>query len=128
MKRKIAYWATLGLFLFMMVGSALGYLTGSKQMVDAFRHLGYPNYFRTMLGVAKLLGVLALITPRVPSAVREWAFAGFGITMIAAVSSHLASGDGITRAFGPLIALALLVAARALWQKPWEGDARVRHA
>src|SRR6266700_6633837 len=79
----------------MMTGSALGYLTGSKQMVEAFRHLGYPDYFRRMLGVAKLSGVLALVAPRVPGVVREWAYAGFGITMVAAVISHLASGDSV---------------------------------
>jgi DoxX-like family len=119
LKRKIAYWLVLGLFLLMMTGSALAYLTGSKQMVDAFRHLGYPEYFRTMLGVAKLLGVLALVLPRVPVAVREWAYAGFGITMIAAVLSHMSSGEA-ARAGGPLFALILLVVARALWQEPAE--------
>jgi hypothetical protein len=89
LKRKISYWVVLGLFLLMMTGSALGYLTGSQQMIEPFRHLGYPGYFRIMLGVAKLLGVPALIAPRVPPTVREWAYAGFGITMIAAVISHI---------------------------------------
>lgn len=41
-------------------------------MVEAFRHLGYPDYFRMPLGGAKLLGVIALLTPRVPGAVSEW--------------------------------------------------------
>jgi DoxX-like family len=108
------------LFPLMMTGSAWGYLSGSKQMIEAFRHLGYPGYFRIMLGVAKLLGVLALIAPRVPATVREWAYAGFGITMIAAVTSHLSRGDSVGRAMGPLIALVLLVVARALWQQPME--------
>jgi hypothetical protein len=116
----------LGLFLLMMTGSALGYLTGNKQMVEAFRHLGYPDYFRTMLGVAKLLGALVLIAPRVPVTVREWAYAGFGIMMIAAVISHLSSGDSVGRALGPLIALVLLVVARVLWQKPLEQQERSR--
>jgi DoxX-like family len=124
LKRKVTHWVILGLFLLMMTGSALGYLTGSKQMVEAFRHLGYPDYFRTMLGVAKLLGVLALIAPSVPVTVREWAYAGFGITMIAAVISHLSSGDSVGRAVGPLVALALLVVARALWQKRMERAAQ----
>lgn len=123
MKRKIAYWVVLGMFLLMMTGSAVAYLTGSQQMVDAFRHLGYPNYFRTMLGIAKLLGVLALLVPRIPGTVREWAYAGFGITLIAAVISHLSSGDSVARVFGPLIAFVLLVSARVLWQKRIERPA-----
>jgi hypothetical protein len=118
MKRKVGYWIVIGLFSLAMTGSALGYLSASPQMANGFRHLGYPDYFRTMLGVAKLLGVLALLVPRVPIPVREWAYAGFGITLIAAAVSHRASGDPIGNVMAPLIALALLIAARALWPEP----------
>jgi len=75
----------------------------------------YRGYFRIMLGVAKLLGVLAQIAPGVPATMREWAYAGFGITMIAAVISHISSDDPAARAVGPMVALALLVAARLIW-------------
>lgn len=117
MKYKIGYWVVLGQFSSMMVGSALAYLSGSPQMVDAFRHLGYPDYFRMLLGVAKLLGVIALLTPRVPRTVREWAYAGFGITLIAGAVSHGVSGDPAKQLVAPLIALLLLVSARALWPR-----------
>jgi hypothetical protein len=126
LKRKIAYWIALSLFLLMMTGSAVGYLSGSRQMAEGFQHLGYPAYFRVMLGVAKLLGVLTLLVPRVPALLREWAYAGFGITMIAAVISHLSSGDSIERAMGPMVALALLVVARLLWQARPVGIAPAR--
>jgi len=42
----------------------------------AAARLGYPDYFLTMLGVAKLLSVVALLAP-VPRWLREWAYAGF---------------------------------------------------
>jgi hypothetical protein len=118
MKRKIGYGAAIGLFSLAMTGSALGYLSESPRMVEAFRHLGYPDYFRTLLGAAKLLGVLALLAPRVPAPIREWAYAGFGITLIAAAVSHHASGDPLGNVIAPLIALGLLILARSLWSKP----------
>jgi len=117
MKSKIGYWVALGLFSLMMAGAALAYLSGSPQMVEAFRHLGYPDYFRMLLGVAKLLGVVALLAPRVPEAVREWAFAGFGITLIAGAISHGVSGDPAKQLVAPLFALLLLVSARLLWPR-----------
>ncbi len=61
-----------------------------------------------------MLGVVALLAPRVPVEVREWAYAGFGITFVSAAISHGASGDPVVRVAAPLIALALLVAVRRL--------------
>ena len=60
-----------------------------------------------VLGVAKLLGVVAVLAPRMPVVVREWAYAGFGITLVAAAFSHLASGDTATATVAPLVALVL---------------------
>lgn len=114
MKGKLGYWIAIGMFSSMMAASAIGYLLRSAQMVETFRHLGYPDYFLTLLGAAKLLGVVALLAPRVPAPAREWAYGGFGITLVAAAISHAASGDPVARVAAPLIALALLVAVRRL--------------
>ncbi len=114
MKAKIGYWLATGLFSLMMAGSGGAYLAGSPQMVEAFHHLGYPDYFRVTLGVAKVLGVLALLAPRVPRTVREWAYAGFAIVVVMAAISHAASGDPAGKVAMPLVALAILVASRAL--------------
>ena len=116
MRRKIAYVVVTGLFSAMMLASAFAYLTGAPQMVAAFRHLGYPDYFRLLLGTAKVLGVLALVTPRVPRVLREWAYAGFAITTVSAAVSHAASGDPVAVITVPLVALALLLASRLLWR------------
>jgi hypothetical protein len=116
MKARLGYLVSTALFSTMMLASALGYLTGSEQMVQAFRHLGYPDYFRLMLGVAKIAGILALVIPQVPRWLREWAYAGFVITMISAFLSHAASGDPLARMAMPLVALGLVVTSRALWR------------
>lgn len=57
--------------------------------------------------MAKLVGVLALLAP-VPGRIKEWAYAGFGITLISAVIAHSVM-DGPSKAIGPLVALILLV-------------------
>ncbi len=127
MKAKVGYWVVTGLFSLMMLASGLAYLTGSEHMVASFRHLGYPDYFRTLLGVAKVLGVAALLAPRVPWAVREWAYAGFAITTVSAAVSHAASGDSLGKVVTPLVALAILATSRALsaarQKSPAEGEA-----
>jgi hypothetical protein len=116
MKARLGYLVSTGLFSAMMLASALAYLTGSAQMVQAFRHLGYPDYFRLMLGMAKIVGILALVVPQVPRLIREWAYAGFVITMVAAFISHAASGDPLARLAMPLAALGLVTISRALWR------------
>ena len=56
-------------------------------------HLGFPDYFRVELSWAKLLGVVLLLAP-VAARLKEWAYAGFAITLVSALIAHLAVGDG----------------------------------
>jgi hypothetical protein len=105
--KKIAYWAITVLFTAMMAMSTVMYFQNSKEVVEGFAHLGYPPYFRFLLGTAKALGVLALLAPGL-AILKEWAYCGFTITLISAAVSHLASGDGPAKAIGPVIGLVLL--------------------
>src|SRR6266496_1175021 len=66
--------------------------------VYGITHLGYPIYFLTILGVWKILGVVALLIPKFPL-LKEWAYAGFLFAMSGAVFSHIASGDSVTAIF-----------------------------
>ena len=63
------------------------------QVAEAFTHLGFPGYFRVELSWAKLLGVVLLLA-RVPSRLKEWAYAGFAITLGSALIAHVSVGDG----------------------------------
>jgi hypothetical protein len=111
MKPKlIGYWASTVLFAGMMSMSAVMYLTHSPEMTKGFAHLGYPPYFANLLGVAKLLGAVALLAPRFPI-LKEWAYSGFAITLISAEVSHAASGDGTKELVGPLIGLGIMAAS-----------------
>jgi uncharacterized membrane protein len=81
-----------------------------------FRHLGYPDYFATLLGVAKVLGALALVVP-VPRTLREWAYAGLTFDVIAAMVSIVAVGDPITHVALPIVFLGMVLLSFWSWQR-----------
>jgi uncharacterized membrane protein YphA (DoxX/SURF4 family) len=114
--KKIGFWATTLAVSAMMLMSAGMMLSGAPQMVEGLAHLGYPPYFAAFLGAAKLLGVAALLYPRLPR-MTEWAYAGFTFTFLAAAWSHHSAGDGIAKVLPPLVALVLLLASDRLRER-----------
>jgi len=93
MKRNIAYWATTALVGAATLSAAFSYLTGAPEALENFRHVGYPQQLRVLLGIGKLAGALVLLLPRLPG-LKEWAYAGFTFMWIAAVVAHYLAGDG----------------------------------
>lgn len=87
---KILFWSTTGLFSAFMLFSAYSYLT-AEEMKGAFAFLGFPDYFRIELAVAKFLGALALILPFVPKPLKTAAYIGFFINIVSAVVAHVAN-------------------------------------
>jgi uncharacterized membrane protein YphA (DoxX/SURF4 family) len=106
MARTIIYWVITGLLAVASVLAAFAYLSGSPQAVQGFGHVGYPQQLRIILGIAKLLGAIALVVPGWPK-LKEWAYAGFTFAWISAFVAHYLAKDGAT-AFSPLILLVLL--------------------
>ena len=88
----IGFWIVTGLFCLQIGFTAYAQLR-LPQVAAAFTHLGFPDYFRVELALAKLLGVLVLLAP-VPARLKEWAYAGFAIVLGSAIIAHLAVGDG----------------------------------
>jgi hypothetical protein len=107
MGSKVAYWITTGLMAAMSLLAAFTYLSGSPQAVQGFAHVGYPQQLRIILGIAKLLGAIALVIPGLP-VLKEWAYAGFTFAWVCAFFAHYLAGDG-AKAFMPLVLLLLLV-------------------
>jgi hypothetical protein len=112
MKRnKIIYWiATIWLALG-MISTGMVQLLKAKAGAggaDSVAHLGYPGYFLTILGVWKVLGVIAVLIPKFP-VVKEWAYAGFFFAMSGAIFSHVASGNPVTEIFPALLLLVLAI-------------------
>jgi len=107
-RNKIIYWiATLWLALGMTVTGVVQ-LIKMKEEVDMMNHLGYPVYFLTILGIWKILGVIAVLIPKF-TFLKEWAYAGFFFAMSGAVFSHLACGDALIALFGPTLLLVLTI-------------------
>jgi hypothetical protein len=112
MKRdKVIYWIATGIVSAMMTMSGLMYFL-NPEVAEGFTHLGFPAYFRLELGVAKLIGAVVLLVPQFPARVKEWAYAGFGITFISATIAHTVSGDPGSVVAGPVIFLVLLSVSR----------------
>lgn len=98
----LAYWATTVLFSLAMTGSGVADVLLLPELAEGMAHLGYPTYFTQLIGVWKLLGVVALLTPRFPR-LKEWAYAGFFFDLTGAAISHAAVGDGLMEVLTPLI-------------------------
>lgn len=105
-RNKIIYWiATIWLALGML-STGIVQLLKLKEETDMMTNLGYPIYLLTLLGIWKILGVVAVLIPKFPL-LKEWAYAGFFFAMSGAVFSHLAIGDGAKEFFGPVLLLVL---------------------
>lgn len=106
--RKIFYWiATLWLALG-MTSTGIVQLMKMKDDVDRMAHLGYPIYLLTMLGIWKLLGVVAVLIPKFPL-IKEWAYAGFFFAMSGAAISHIVLSDPFSEIAPSLLLLTLTV-------------------
>jgi hypothetical protein len=106
----LAYRILTGLFVLLMLVNVYNYFFNPTLKV-AFVHLGFPDWFRVELGIAKLLGALALGIPLVPARVKEWAYAGFFICFFSAIIAHHEAGDPVSNQVFPFIILLLLVAS-----------------
>lgn len=110
-RNKIIYWISTGWLSLGMVSTAIVQLLKTKEGqggMDSITHLGYPSYLLTMLGIWKLLGVIAVLAPKFPL-LKEWAYAGFFFVTTGAMFSHVASGDTMGAIFPSLLLLALTV-------------------
>lgn len=107
-RNKIIYWiATVWLSLGMSVTGVVQ-LMKLEEDTKMMERLGYPLYFLTLLGIWKILGVIAILAPRFPL-VKEWAYAGFFFAMSGAIFSHAAVGDAAMDFFGPSLLLVLTI-------------------
>ena len=110
-RNRIIYWvATLFLSLGMLAG-------GIQQMLqiggynEIVTRLGYPLYMLSILGVWKILGVVAILLPRFPL-LKEWAYAGFFFVMTGAAISHIVMKEPFVEV---MPSLTLLIAIIISW-------------
>ncbi|MGZ3737258.1 MAG: DoxX family protein [Bdellovibrionota bacterium] len=115
-KRLALYWVVTTPVLALMAFSAFAYWSRSPEVIAGITHLGYPPYLLYILGTAKPLGILAIVTG-LSKTLKEWAYVGFTINLLGAAASHLFSGDGLAKASLPLAVLVLLLASYRLQKK-----------
>jgi uncharacterized membrane protein YphA (DoxX/SURF4 family) len=108
-RNLIIYWIATALLAFGMLTSGLQQIFQAKGMIDLVVPLGYPLYFLSIIGVWKVLGVIAILVPRF-KLVKEWAYAGFFFVMTGALVSHLAVGDdGVKAILGPVMQTVFII-------------------
>jgi hypothetical protein len=104
---KILYWVCTVLLLAMMLFSAVSTFMNNPQGVELAKHIGYPMYVFKFLAVAKILGIIAILTPGFPR-VKEWAYAGFFFDLTGAIFSLIAVGEPAS-AWAPMFVFELLL-------------------
>lgn len=111
--KPTAYWiSTILAAGLLFIGGILFIMQGEHQ-IEEMKHLGYPVYILTFLGIGRILGSVAIVIPRFPR-LKEWAYAGFVIDLIAASASHAYAKDSLAQIASPLLFLVLIIVSWAL--------------
>lgn len=107
-RNKVIYWIVTAWLALGMLSTGIVQILQMEKGVANIRHLGYPLYILTILGVCKILGVGAVLVSKFPI-LKEWAYAGFFFAMSGALVSHLVVNDPFKELFGPALLLVLTV-------------------
>jgi hypothetical protein len=113
---KRLYWIVTGLMSAFMLMASIPDILQIPQAVEIFAHLGYPTYLLPFIGIAKTLGVAAVLLP-VSSRLKEWAYAGLVFDLIGALYSHLSVGDPPAAWAMAVIGLVLVTGSYALYRR-----------
>ena len=113
---KTIYWSG-AIFISLWFGaSGFFELTKNPLVWDITVKLGYPAHFIYILGVAKLSGVIVLLTPNRFLRLKEWVFAGIFFDIIFAFFSKLMV-LGFAPTIDAIIAFAAITITYAMFRK-----------
>ena len=108
-KRKLIwYWIITGLLSFSIFSGGLAQALQLPDVLKGFKPLDYPNYFISLIGIWKMLGIIAILVPGF-KLLKEWAYAGLFFTMTGAVISHIGSNDIKPQIIAPVVLAAFTV-------------------
>ncbi len=113
---KLLYWVITILFSLFMLFSSIPDILNNPDAVKFMTHLGYPNYFTPFIGIAKLLGIIAILIPGFPR-IKEWAYAGLTFDLIGATYSNLSTDGFQPSIFFMVLPIAFLFISYYLWHK-----------
>lgn len=115
-KTRIIFWIVTGLLAVMLGIGAVYDAISAPEAVAHVTRIGYPAYIVPFLGVAKILGVIAILIPGYPK-IKEWAYAGIFYDLLGAFYSHIAFGDGPDMWAGFIIGFALIAVSYIYYHK-----------
>jgi len=116
-KTKITYWIFTGLLAALMLFSGISNAMVTPESITLVStHLGYPEYIIPFLGVAKILGAMAILIPGYPR-IKEWAYAGLSYDVTGALYSSIAIGDPASAWIFIFVPLALIACSYIFYHK-----------
>ena len=107
-KTKIIYWILTGLMSLGLGVGAVFNAMSSTESVELITHLGFPVYIVPFVGVAKILGIIAILIPGFPR-LKEWAYAGLVFDLVGAIYAHISIGAPAGQ-WAPILVLVAIVA------------------
>lgn len=132
-KINIIYWILTSLFAFLMLGSAIPDILMMPIAIQGFKEISLPAYLLPLVGIAKALGVIAILIPSYPR-IKEWAYAGLTFDLLGAIYCVAAGGkqasDWIPMLILPVLAFSAYWAyhrrlkAKVTQQHPATAEAR----
>jgi hypothetical protein len=117
---RITYWIFTILLIVLMLFSAFASLRQNPDGVAMMKHLGYPYSVLTLLSIAKILGVIAILVPGFPR-LKEWAYAGFTFDLVGAIYAGLAAGDPIAQQLPIFVGLVFVFGSYIFYHKKMKG-------
>ena len=87
-----------------MAFSAGMYFTKTEMVRGFFESLSYPTYLVYPLAVAKILGIIAILS-RKSKMLKEWAYAGFFFDLILATTAHVSIGEATPMSIAGIVFL-----------------------
>jgi len=115
-KKKILFWIITALFSAFMLFSAIPDILVTSDAVKFLNSLGYPTYIIPFLGIAKLLGIIAILIPGFPR-IKEWAYAGLFFDLAGASYSGIAVGGFQPQTLFMILPITFLFLSYYLWHK-----------
>lgn len=115
-KNKLIYWTLTVLVAIQMLSASICDLIPIPEAVKGFQELGYPVYLLPFLGVARILGLIAIFTPGFHR-LKEWAYAGFVFDLVGAIYSGIANGDPLAYQTLPFVSLLMVIGSYVFYHK-----------
>jgi uncharacterized membrane protein YphA (DoxX/SURF4 family) len=113
---SIFYWIITGLFAAFMLMSGVVDAMAPPDALKVFKDLELPAYLCVFMGVAKILGAIAIVIPGFPR-IKEWAYAGLFFDLIGAAYCSVASGHPAAQASFMILPIAFLFVSYWLYHR-----------